>query len=446
MQFGPYREESKMRFTKHLTAIAVASLIAPSAWATNGYFSHGVGQKSKGMGGAGVAFPQDSMAAGTNPAGMALVGTRLDFGIEVFRPIRDAWIDGNTQPPPPGGLGTLANGHFDGSDSDIFVIPEFGYNRVINDKWTAGVSVFGNGGMNTDYKDGVPMFNFGPSGSNRTGIDLAQLFVVPTFTYKINQNHAIGVGVNLVGQRFKAKGLDNFGMMSSSPNNLTGNGYDYSYGAGVRVGWIGQFTDWLSVGATYSSKTSMSDFDDYKGLFAEQGGFDIPANYAVGLAIKPHNKLTVAFDVMYIDYEDINSISNEGPATSSKAPPFLGGPMLGDDDGWGFGWRDQWVYKLGLSYEYNPEWTFRAGWNHGSAPITDGNTLFNILAPATVEDHLTLGATWAFAKEYEVTFHYMHAFQNKISGDNSIPDWLGGGEADIEMHQDSFGISFGMKL
>ena len=82
--------------------------------------------------------------------------------------------------------------------------------------------------------------------------------------------------------------------------------------------------------------------------------------------------------------------------------------------------------------------------HHGSSPITDGNTLFNILAPATVEDHLTLGATWAIDKKYEVTFHYMHAFEEKISGDNSIPPWLGGGEADIEMHQDSFGIAFGM--
>ena len=437
-----------MKFKKHLTAIAVASLVAaPGAWATNGYFAHGVGQKAKGMGGVGIAFAQDSMAGGTNPAGMALVGNRLDLGIEVFRPIRDAWIDGNQQPPPPTGLGTMGNGHFDGSDTDIFVIPEFGYNRAINDTMTVGVSVFGNGGMNTDYKDGIPMFNIDGMGkTKRTGVDLAQMFVVPTFTYKLNEKHALGIGVNLVGQRIKLKGLGNFAGFSSSPNNLTDNGYEYSYGAGVRVGWIGQITDWLTLGATYSSKTSMSDLDDYKGLLAEQGGFDIPANYGVGLAVKPHSKLTVAFDVMRIDYSDVDAIANEGPATSNNPPPFMGGPQLGDDDGWGFGWRDQWVYKLGLSYEHNPEWTFRAGWNHGSAPITDGNTLFNILAPATVEDHVTLGATWAFAKDYEVTFHYMHAFENKISGENSIPSYLGGGEADIEMHQDSFGIAFGWKL
>jgi long-chain fatty acid transport protein len=33
--------------------------------ATNGYFSHGYGIKSKGMGGVGIALPQDAMAAAT---------------------------------------------------------------------------------------------------------------------------------------------------------------------------------------------------------------------------------------------------------------------------------------------------------------------------------------------------------------------------------------------
>ena len=57
----------------NLHKLAVAAVLAAplSVFATTGYFSHGYGLKAKGMGGVGIALPQDSLAAATNPAGMA---------------------------------------------------------------------------------------------------------------------------------------------------------------------------------------------------------------------------------------------------------------------------------------------------------------------------------------------------------------------------------------
>jgi len=73
-----------------------------------------------------------------------------------------------------------------------------------------------------------------------------------------------------------------------------------------------------------------------------------------------------------------------------------------------------------------------------------------LLAPATVEDHATLGATWAIDKQSEVTFHYMHAFKNEIKGKGSTPEVIHPifklGEANIKMHQDSFGIGYSRKF
>jgi long-chain fatty acid transport protein len=40
------------------------------------------------------------------------------------------------------------------SDSQNFLIPEFGYNRLINPYLSLGVTVYGNGGMNTNYPGG----------------------------------------------------------------------------------------------------------------------------------------------------------------------------------------------------------------------------------------------------------------------------------------------------
>ena len=40
------------------------------------------------------------------------------------------------------------------SGSNLFAIPEFGYNRMIGWDMSLGVSVYGNGGMNTDFNGG----------------------------------------------------------------------------------------------------------------------------------------------------------------------------------------------------------------------------------------------------------------------------------------------------
>ncbi|MCZ7655826.1 MAG: hypothetical protein M5R42_18500 [Rhodocyclaceae bacterium] len=138
-----------MKLKRILGVMAVAGLTVPGmAWATNGYFSHGYGMKAKGMGGVGIALPQDALAAATNPAGMVMVGDRLDVGVDWFRPIRDSEIVGSLAPG--------VNGDYNGSDQKNFFVPEFGYNKMLGWNMSLGVSVYGNGGMNTNYKNGFP--------------------------------------------------------------------------------------------------------------------------------------------------------------------------------------------------------------------------------------------------------------------------------------------------
>ncbi|MGE4615569.1 MAG: hypothetical protein AAEJ43_00945 [Gammaproteobacteria bacterium] len=78
-----------MRFFIFLTILIWAHL----ALATNGYFMIGYGAKAIGVGGAGVAFPQDRFAGAVNPAGMALVPGGYYAGLWVITAIREASID-----------------------------------------------------------------------------------------------------------------------------------------------------------------------------------------------------------------------------------------------------------------------------------------------------------------------------------------------------------------
>lgn len=404
----------------------LALLSSEAAYATDGYFPHGYGVKSQGAGGVGIALPQDTLAIASNPAGLSAIGNRIDVGATWFRPIREAEIQGHPMP---------INGTYEANETKNFIIPEFGYSHVIMPETTVGVAVYGHGGMNTDYEKPVPLF-----GNSRLGMDLAQLFIAPTVAYKVTPTQSVGISLNLAYQHFKARGLQNFAnpMFSGSPDNVTGKGYDHSYGAGIHLGWQGQVSDNVTLGAHYKSKTYMTKFDKYKGLFANQGDFDIPSSYGAGISVKATPKLTIAADVERINYSDVDSVGN------SLANFFTA--QLGSNNGAGFGWKDSTVYKLGVIYAATDNLTLRAGYNHINQPIPSSQTLFNIIAPGVVENHATLGLTWTFENKSELSFSYFHAFEHKVHGHGSIPAAFGGGEANLKMYQDAIGVGYSWAL
>ena len=431
-----------MKTLKHLLKLTpIAALCAAgAAWATNGYFPHGYGLKAKGMGGVSTALAQDSLGGATNPAAMVWVGTRLDLGLDVFSPKRDAERSG-------AGFPTL-NGKVE-SDATTFYVPEFGYNRMLNANMSVGISVYGNGGMNTTYPQGDFNCGGGPAnmlcGSGTLGVDVSQLIFAPTLAYKINQQHSVGISLLLGYQQFEAVGLqafDNapgFPPFTSAPGSVTNNGYDSSTGVGVRLGWQGHFGDALTVGAAYAPKMSMGEFDKYKGLFAEGGNFDIPSHYSFGVAFMPAPGWTLAADYSRINYSDVPSVSNP---SSAQAP-------LGAPNGPGFGWQDIDVFKLGVAWQVNDAWTLRAGYNKGDNPITTADVTFNILAPGVMEEHYTLGFTFTMDRNNEFTFSYMTAPRQTVTGPSLFNSVLGAGAAGNEtigMKQSAFGLAWGYKF
>ena len=98
-----------------------------------------------------------------------------------------------------------------------------------------GLTVYGNGGMNTDYPPATT--NCGPGtnllcGQGNLGVDLMQLIIAPTAAYKINEKHSIGISPLIGYQRFKAEGLQAFASISSDRADVTNNGYDDALGLG----------------------------------------------------------------------------------------------------------------------------------------------------------------------------------------------------------------------
>ena len=440
-----------------LAPIVALALAAPAMVnATNGYFLIGFGAKSRAMGGAGVAYSMDGMSAAFNPATMIDADTEFDLGAEIFNPPRaiqhDSGVLGQTN---------------ERSTTDWFMIPSMGGTYKWKDDITLGFAFIG-AGLQTEYQqiqpDGLPhVFNaFNQDATSEAGVELYQMQIVPSIAYQLNKTQTVGASLVWGIQYFRAEGLQDFAALgytsSADGSGLTNEGFSPSMGGGLRLGWLGKFMDdKLSIGINYSSRVYMSKFERYTSLFAEQGDFDIPENYSVGFAYKLKPELTVMLDVQRIMYNDIASVGNPGPLASNPSQFYPLCPegtdttpcKLGGDKGLGFGWTNQTVFKLGADWEFSEKINLRGGLNYGKSPIQEDQVLFNMLAPATPELHLTLGASYIFNEEYTLSVNYVHAFLNTIKGPTAFGPGgaiVEGSNASIAMKQNTLGATLAIKF
>lgn len=458
-----------MKLKYLVSALAIAGFAAP-VLATDGYIAHGYGMTAKGMAGVSTAMTKDSFGGANNPASMVWVGDRLDVGIDFFSPHRTAERSGSMA-----GIDGYAE-----SGSTMFLIPEFGYNKMLNQEMAVGVTVYGNGGMNTNYPGdqlaggpGTVCNSFNPGvarynllcGKGDLGQNLVQLVVAPTFSMKLNPKHSFGAALLIGYQKFGARGLDGFYGFTPAPftplaanNNLTDRGYDSSHGYGLRLGWLGMVSDSVTLGASFATRMKMSEFDKYRDLFAGRGYFDIPATMSLGISFKASPSVTVAADYKRIDYAGIKSVNN--PSTNvGNAVPITGYTIgsLGCDNCRGFGWDSVNVFKLGAEYQYNSNLILRVGYDRTDNPVQSRDVTFNMIAPGIVQDHLTAGFTYSLSKDSELTMAYMHAFKNSMTASSLYNNWVtttpgvpGGmgiaGNETISLYEDSIGIAYGLRF
>ena len=370
---------------KKLFSIVAVSLLATSAFATNGDELIGVGAKTRSMGGAGIAFSHGAESTLVNPASITKnKDTQIAFGGTIFMPKVKSKINPNTA------------GKFYKSKSDLSIIPLVAISSEIYPNLYAGVGMYGTAGMGVDYRKQNSLFNM------ETTLQLMQ-FATP-IAYKYGN---LSVGISPILQYGS---LDiNYKMyppMTPTPTTI-GYGQKQDFGFGVSIGAIYDFSSGFSVGAVYKSKIKMK----YSGVLSTatqpyanppisafpapmRDYLDQPASYGIGVAYTfgPH---TIAADYKKIKW--------------SKARGYKD-----------FGWKDQDVFAIG--YQYKPvgaKYSLRLGFNHASNPIKlnpgtskAGAALndFNLLGfPATSENHYTFGATYNFNKNFSMDFTLVYS-------------------------------------
>lgn len=181
------------------------------------------------------------------------------------------------------------------------------------------------------------LFDFPRQGLERT-------VVTPSIQQHWGETGVASVTAVLAYQRFASLDLGTTArpeeMQAFAPTSA-----DSSFGTGVRMDFSSALTDRLKWGVAYQSRVNMDAFANYRGMFAEPGDFDIPANASFGLSYALTPVVGLDLGVERVMYSDIT------PFTSAALPiRFLA--LLGDGASPNFEWRDLTIYSVGWSLHH----------------------------------------------------------------------------------------------
>ena len=268
----------------------------------------------------------------------------------------------------------------------------------MNDRLYLGFGMAAQSGFGVDFADVAPLAGNQPVVTTKGFFRLS-----PTAAYKVNDKLSVGGSINI---GFQSLALSN--SMFNFPQNQ-------QFGLGMSLGAVYHINDKLQLGASWVSKTDMSDheYNTVDGKFSVE--LDIPQKLALGLAYKPDNSLLMEANIKWINFSDtMDSLAiGRPPGYVGTVPPAL---MLG--------WDDQTVIALGVQKTINPRTDIRMGVNYGASPIEENDVDNNIGSLAIPEWHLSLGATRRISKSVSGSISYTHAFENELTSSTS-PNRIG---------------------
>lgn len=339
---------------KLITAFAVLST---SLYATNGDHLIGIGAKSLGMAGTGIAISHGAESALANPALITAVkGKEISFGGTMFMPD----VETNT------GSG------FQQSDADFSVIPAVSLAIKSTDNFYWGVGMWGTAGMGVDYR------GTGTNSDMVTNLQLMQFGLPLAYT-----DNGFSIGITPILQ---------YGALDMSYTNSTTKGVAQDLAFGYTVGAAYTVSD-VTLGLVFKSPIKMT----YDGQitraavdFSVSGlsdDLEQPSEMGAGVAY------AMGRSVIALDYKRINWASAAGYKD--------------------FGWKDQDVFAIGYQHAQDA-WAVRAGYNYAKSPIVENPVanvnMLNLLGfPATVESHYAVGGSYAFTKKTSVDVAYVYA-------------------------------------
>jgi len=433
------------RIHTHFKLSLIAASVSLAALSAGTAQAAGFGIIEQSVTGLGAAFSTGSTAASDgstiyfNPAGMSFLENRnaADFGAHI--------IDPNAKFDDEGSTNFLASSlnvnNEDGGDAGpIALVPNFYYTRAINDQWTAGVGINAPFGLTTDYDDGwVGRYYTLTS-------ELKTININPSLSYKASNTLSLGFGVNVQYIEARLTNAVDYGGICFVGENVTMTlaggtcaalslqpqaddgeaevtGDDWS--VGYNLGMLWQASPETRIGVAYRSRIKHklegdADFDNpanASAIATGQGLVDgdvsadvtLPDSLSVGFQHQVNNKLTVNGDFTWTNWSTLDELRIEfdNPRAADSVTTLE--------------WEDSNRYSLGLTYQQNNKWTWRAGIAFDES-ATPNEELISPRVPDADRTWITAGFTYKPSSKMSIDFGYAHLFIDDAEVNKSTTD------------------------
>jgi long-chain fatty acid transport protein len=383
--------------------LGLTLLAAPAAYAGDGHTLHGVGAVNSSMGGAGVALGIDTLGGLLlNPAlATQQDGSHFAFSAE-YNTATNA-VSSSVQTP---------GGTFGGKTEDFgdtALIPAFGWvHHTRGSNFAYGIGFLGLAGFGTDYPQDPhnPILAPQPNGFGRVYSNY-QLLKVPTvLAWKLSDAFSFGLSLNVARATLEA---DPAGFATPDCSGPQGPCYfphvngDSAWGYGLGVGIQYKLSPTFALGASYNSKTDFQSFVWHAGG-ANPGlpsygvsrkislKLDLPAQAVVGIGWTPTDRLAVAVDEKWINYENAAGFKDV------------------------LGFKNIRVEEAGVQYKATDKFTVRAGYNHSQVPIPAERTFFTVEVPAVFVNHYCVGVGIQATRNMTLDLAYYRVPNSTITG------------------------------
>lgn len=366
---------------KRCFALILTLIITATATQTHaaGYALYEWSNRANAMGGAFAAKADDPSAVAYNPAGITqLEGIQTSAGATFITP--------NSRVRPKTVQGESGHG-----EDNVWTIPNAYYTHQINDEYWAGFGMYSRVGLGTEYRD---MDNwFGRYNCAYAGIKSTS--IAAALAYKVTDTFSIAVAPEIILMDFAYTKYTDAGLTNNPGTTeddikqvMTAKGWAPGYSIGLR--W--QPEDWLAFGFTYKGETRLTvhgwaDFHRNAGVngklqqiinlhpnpaarakaaLINEGANDtdlkgtepIPASATLGVMIKPHEDLSLEFDLTRTKWSAYRSLT------------FQYDNALGDQKS-RKEWFDTWRYQVGAEYNATDWLDLRLGYVYDETPIPD---------------------------------------------------------------------------
>lgn len=393
-----------MNYTLPQRLIACALLTLPSAdlYAGYGPSAIGLGTESVGMAGADLAENDSAFASVTNPAGLTNIsnGSFASY-IEAFS------IAGQEYSDSVGNKSRVSNTHAAIFGSGIAFRPSPDSN------WVVGLGAVAQGGVGYTFEELTTT-----SGNQDELSALFGIFrIAPSLGWQATEKLNLGASINFNISQAEQKVFPNTAIAPSG-NDPGFAGLELAELSGLsvtyRLGVEYNYSDLLSFGATYSSRTPLK-LENGEGTLNYAGlgkvhyndvsirGLSLASELGIGVSYQITDRLRLASDITWYDWSRAFRRTrvqlNHGD--NSAAPSHVSFTSQNQ-------FRDQIGLAVGAEYRWSDKTVLRAGAAYGRNPIPDA-----ALSPTfgvNSEYHIATGFAYKFDKHWTLHGNMIYVF------------------------------------